>query len=425
MKRLGMLVAAAAVILTTAVPAKAQQPNFTVTFGGQMRVFGLVWDNMTDFADTNKLNPIQKLTGVAATASIPQNKDSESYYFQRWRLYTTVESADKNAKVVWAIEVGDITWGLGGGANGNNFNGVTARTGNNTGGQFGADGVDVETKNLYLQFNIPWVPNSNILLGIHNVIFLTSPAGAYMDDDGAGIQLNFKWDPVDLQLYTIKALEGNSTNIRSNADDNDLYAVRIGFNLTPDWRFTLEGLVFDQQCLANRAAVAPAVGTCVSDNFADSYWVGGTAAGKIGPATLHGTFVYGNRRLWSVPAQKLLDQRGFGMQIVAQVPIGPVATWWHGWYTDGDKNSIVGGGCADVTGHPNCNNLPAGIEFATNSTNNTNLIKKSDKLPIPDYGASWSNVPFILEFIRGLSTIGAPGFGSTHYSDVTGTWGLG
>src|SRR5262249_35966075 len=87
MKRLGMLVAAGAGILTTAVPAKAQQPNFTVTFGGQMRVFGLVWDNMTDFADTNKVNPVQKQVGVTngggALTTSTANKDSESYYFQR------------------------------------------------------------------------------------------------------------------------------------------------------------------------------------------------------------------------------------------------------------------------------------------------------------------------------------------------------
>src|SRR5262249_7795038 len=88
-------------------------------------------------------------------------------------------------------------------------------------------------------------------------------------------------------------------------------------------------------------------------------------------------------------------------------------------------NSIAGGGCADVTAHPNCGNLPAGVELATNSTNNTNLIKKSDKLPIPDYGAAWTNVPFIAEFLRGLSPIGGPGFGSTLYNDATGTYGVG
>ena len=44
------------------------------------------------------------------------NRDSKSFYFQRWRLFTNVESADKKARAVWALEVGDITWGTGGGA---------------------------------------------------------------------------------------------------------------------------------------------------------------------------------------------------------------------------------------------------------------------------------------------------------------------
>src|SRR5262249_42744873 len=190
------------------------------------------------------------------------------------------------------------------------------------------------------------------------------------------------------------------------------YAARLGINITPDVRVTLEGLVFDQQCLANRnvttGTTTTATGTCVSDNWGDSRWIGLTAAGKLGGASLHGTFVYGNRKMWSVPAQKTVNQEGYGIQLVAQLPIGPVATWWQGWYTTGDKNSIAGGGCADVTAHPNCGNLPAGVELATNSTNNTNLIKKSDKLPIPDYGASWTNVPFIAEFLRGPHTTRGP-----------------
>ncbi len=85
MKRLAMTVVAVAVILMSAMPAKAQQQNFTVTFGGQMRVFGLVWDNMTDFTDTGKSS---KLFGSTLIGSA---KDSEAYYFQRWRLFTTVE----------------------------------------------------------------------------------------------------------------------------------------------------------------------------------------------------------------------------------------------------------------------------------------------------------------------------------------------
>ena len=51
------------------------------------------------------------------------NRDSNSFYFQRWRLFTNVESADKKAKAVWGLEVGDITWGTGGGASGGEYRG--------------------------------------------------------------------------------------------------------------------------------------------------------------------------------------------------------------------------------------------------------------------------------------------------------------
>ncbi len=415
MKRLALTVVAVAVILMSAMPAKAQQQNFTVTFGGQMRVYGLVWDNFTDFTDTNKASKIfdQSLVGRA--------KDSEAYYFQRWRLYTTVESADKNAKVVWAIEVGDITWGLGGGASGDEYGtGVNTRNGTSQGGGLGADGANVETKNLYLQFNIPWVPNANILLGAHNIVFLNTPAGAFMDDDGWGIQLNFKWDPVDLQLYTVKIDE----NTRASADDNTMYAARFGVNLPGATRVTAEFLTVDQQCFARRAAAAGTTGSCVSADFLDTWWGGLTAGTKIADITLHGAFVYGQRQLWSATNQNIVEESGWGAQVVAQVPIGPVATWWHGWYTSGDKARITGGGCEDVTSHPGCGKLIQGLDFSTNA-NSTNLLGDSDKLPIPITGASWANVPFIMEFIKGLTTIGAPGFGSTHYADSTGTWGIG
>jgi hypothetical protein len=246
-----------------------------------------------------------------------------------------------------------------------------------------------------------------------------------MDDDGWGIQLNFKWDPVDLQLYTVKIDENN----RANADDNDMYAARLGFNITPDTRLTAEFMVVNTQCMARRAAVAGGTGTCVSTDFGDNFWGGLTAATKIGPASLHGSFVYGQRTLFSAPRaavglSETIEEAGFGLQFVAQVPLGPLATWWHAWYESGDKTRIAGGGCEDVTAHPACTSLVPGIDFTTNN-NSTKLIADSDRLPLPITQASWSSVPYVMEFIRGMASIGAPGFGSTHYSDSTGTYGFG
>src|SRR5439155_12085253 len=129
---------------------------------GQARVVGAASDNVTDFVDTK------------ATTF----KDSFHDISNRFRLWTNVTSGDKHAGAVWALEVGDIIWGTGGGAAGQDgFNGgcsiqgigtcasPTGRVGNGAGGALGADGVNVETKHAYLWFDIPVVPDARLTLG--------------------------------------------------------------------------------------------------------------------------------------------------------------------------------------------------------------------------------------------------------------------
>src|SRR5262245_57600133 len=94
MKRALALLVGGVLILGSALAAHAQGP--TVSFGGQMRIYGFTTNNLTDFTDS-------KGTGLF--------RDSTSFYFQRFRLFTTIESADKKARAYWALEIGDITWG--------------------------------------------------------------------------------------------------------------------------------------------------------------------------------------------------------------------------------------------------------------------------------------------------------------------------
>src|SRR5262249_11768811 len=168
MKRALALLVGGVLILGSALAAHAQAP--TVSFGGQMRVYGFAFNNITDFKDSGP-------NGA--------NRDSQSFYFQRWRLWTNVESADKKAKAVWGLEVGDITWGTGGGTSGGEFRGCpgrapfvpnvtvtvpggapgqpagtgattvtqprsNVRVGNGAGGCLGNDGVHVEAKHPYI-----------------------------------------------------------------------------------------------------------------------------------------------------------------------------------------------------------------------------------------------------------------------------------
>jgi hypothetical protein len=406
MKRMALLVAVGALVLGAAWPAMAQAPAFTVTFGGQFRAAGIAFNNIADFTDTDT---------AACTQAGLSCKDSDSFMHERFRLFTTVESADKKARVYWALEIGDLAFGAGGGASGAEYGGTTTRVGNGSGGGLGNDGVNVETKNLYLWFEIPGVPGLSALIGMHNIVWLNQPVGAFLDDDAMGIQLNWKSDFMDVQLWMAKADENN----RQDADDNDLYAARFGINVTPDIRITVEGLGLNSQCFARRSVVLG--GTCVSSDPFDTFWVGTTVGAKVGTINLDGTFVYGQRQLYSALLDRNVEEKGWGVNFTARVPIGPVSTWFNAWYTTGDERRPVG--TPRATGAPS-SALNVGQDFSTVS-NTTRLNQDSDKLPVPIAGASWLGAPFIGELLNHSRTTGNISFGQPLYNDWSGTWGVG
>jgi hypothetical protein len=406
-----------------------------VSFGGQMRVYGFVFNNITDFTDSGP-------NGA--------NRDSQSFYFQRWRLFTNVESADKKAKAVWGLEVGDITWGTGGGTSGGEYRGCpgrapfvpnvtvpvpggspgapgttatgtvtqpgsNVRTGNGAGGCLGNDGVNVETKHAYIWVDTgQWVPGSAITLGIQSISFLAGPLGPYFDDDGAAIKVNMKFDPVDVEAYTAKHGEGNN----SNADDTDLYVGRVGVNFTKDIRATVEGMLVNEQ---SRPGF----------NLGDTFFVGATVGAKLGTIQLDGAVVYG-MRAFAPSASSIaaghnpgdpFSEEGVGGFVTAQVPIGPVNVFVVGWYTTGDSDVGPAGCGISGTGvvTPR-SNVGCGAQGTARVLN-----KDSDKLPIPESGAGWfgGGGPYIAEWLFGNQLIGGPSIGQVHYADPTGTYGVG
>ena len=425
MKRALALLVGGVLILGSALAAHAQAP--TVSFGGQMRVYGFAFNNITDFTDSGP-------NGL--------HRDSQSFYFQRWRLWTNVESADKKAKAVWGLEVGDLTWGAGGGASGGEFAGcpgrapfvpnVTAnvpaggtttgtpgtptaatvtvtqpganvRVGNGAGGCTGADGVNVETKHAYIWLDTAqWVPGSSITLGIQNIVFMSGPLGGWFDDDAAAIKLNMKFDPVDVEVYTAKLGEG----VNANADDSDMYVARVGVNATKDIRLTVEGMLVDEKSLAG-------------SNLGDTFWVGTTVGANLGIVKLDGAFVYGQRQLdraASAGPGDPFQEAGWGAFVTAQLPVGPLNVFVVGWYTTGD-DTVGPAGCVGAGTNAGC------VAQGTART----LTKDSDKMAIPESGAGWfgGGGPFIAEWIFGNSSIGAPSIGQVHYADPTGTYGVG
>jgi hypothetical protein len=418
MKRALALLVGGVLILGSALAAHAQAP--TVSFGGVMRVYGFAMDNFSDFKSSD---------------GTPLNRDSNSVFFQRWRLFTNVESADKKAKAVWAVEVGDITWGQGGGANAGSYLGCPGQTapipgttvtipppagsppgtpgtvipvpagaaatgnrvGNGSGGCTGADGVNVETKHAYLSLNTSdWVPGTSAVLGIQYLGFMTGPLGDFAGDDMAGIALNWKGEMVDVQAWYAKAGEGNS----ANADDTDLWAVRVGANITKDLRLTLEGLMMDERSMPGQS-------------IGDSFWIGATVGAKIGDIGIDGQFVYGQRAIQSTGTPGSCGtpctESGFGAFLMARIPVGALTVNALGWYTTGDDSPTRGPGSGSGAA--------------------TRIAQDSDKLPLVHTGGSYFNGggPYMAEWLLGLSTTGnaCPGGCGDTFGDPTGTYGLG
>jgi hypothetical protein len=388
------MVAVGALLLGVALPAMAQQQTPTVTFNGEMRTIGFVSDNVSDYTDTQNNT----------------NRDSNSFYLQRFRLFTKVESADKKANAVWGLEIGDITWGTGGGSNGAEFGGTGSRVGNGAGGELGNDGVNVETKRLYLQFEVPFVPGARITAGIQGVSFLESSYINVFGDDASAIKVNWKLDPIDIEFYTVK-LEENS-RVKAG-DDNDMYVAKIGVNLTADTRITVEGMVIDQNCFST---VSGACGTPANISFGDNFWVGATARTKVAGISLDGTAVYGQRQLCAAAAGtsatgapttvcnaagNTFEESGWAFNATARMPIGPLTTTFSGFYTSGDSTRTPG------------------------SASNGLLTKDSDMFPLPVKGDSWSGPLYIAESITGVEYLANFGNGSPNDEAPSGLWGVG
>jgi hypothetical protein len=406
-------VAALLGLLAGAPIRAAAQDSYHIMAGGQLRVQGVAFDNIRDFKDSRD----------------GRFRDNESFYLSRFRLFLVNESLDWKARVVWAVEVGDIIWGDGGGASGDEYGtGTNARFGFSRGGGLGADGANVETKNLYVRFELPNIPHAQLRLGAAPFRFLPGarlpmfsadlfslcaclddrplPADVvfseFTSDDVFQVQLDWQltqwkrgYPDIDVQLMTGKAFEG----LLPSADDVDLYMARVGVLATDDLYLSLEGLIINQQDLAG-------------GRFGDTFWVGGSVRWEhelsdAGRLYVGVTGVYGQRAIKADtgatcggPTQPCREA-GFGVVAWLQ---GRTYDWivtGAGWYTSGDD------------------------QRSPRTRTNEALKNNSDRLPVPIAEKSWNNPPLIAEWVLSTSWLGAPELGQSRYMNLSGTFGTG
>jgi hypothetical protein len=127
--------------------------------------------------------------------------DATQYVTQRFRSYWNW-IASENLKLVYKNEI-DIEWGDSGPQNGRN-----------SGGGLSGDSVNLETKNIYLEFMVPDTP-VKATLGLQGI---TLHKGWFISDDAGGARFDMNFDPVSITAYWI-GVDGLEANDSVSSDD--------------------------------------------------------------------------------------------------------------------------------------------------------------------------------------------------------------
>jgi hypothetical protein len=115
------------------------------------------------------------------------NDDSTQYVTQRFRSYWEWTQSE-NLKLVYRNEI-DMEWG----------DSARGQANRNDGGAAGGDTVNLETKNIFLQFMVPDTP-VKATLGLQGV---TLHKGWFISDDVAGARFDMNFDPVSITAYWV------------------------------------------------------------------------------------------------------------------------------------------------------------------------------------------------------------------------------
>lgn len=224
------------------------------------------------------------------------NKDPDKLIDQRLRIRWE-NSLNDYVSVVWHGEV-DFYWG---GQSKGEIGG---------GGQFGGDGVNVETKHAYATVKVPETPLA-ATLGLQAM--WDNFGSLILDDDAAGIDLTMAMDQVRVSALYSKFSEGGT----KSEDDVDLWALRLGFKPMADLDLGVEGYWQNDNL-----------------NGGNLYWVGVRGAYSMGVANLSGQVVYNFGK-----EDSQTDVTGYHAQVKAGFSVAGVDAGVRLFYFSGDNDA--------------------------------------------------------------------------------------
>lgn len=294
MKKKLVILGAVALTAAAAVPALAIENEFH----GMYRLRA----NVTNFQTAG----LSGTTGVGAAATPTQLLSSESRSYtlfeQRARLQY-IAKANDDLKLVTHFEI-DSTWGDAAYSNGRGI-----------GGGIAADTVNLETKNVYLDFNLPSTP-INMKVGIQG--WTDAYKGVFMSDDVAGAVATGKFGPATATAAFFRTQEAGGTTALGKKNV-DVYV--LDAKMAPSKALTVGASYY----LANN-----------DNNYSGQqvHTIGLNAATKLGMADVDAFFLYQTGdELYAASGRDLSAMAG---QVAAKINLGKAAVRVAGLYASGD-----------------------------------------------------------------------------------------
>lgn len=244
------------------------------------------------------------LSNYSASGALAKEAPTQNYFVQRVRLGYTAK-ASEDLKLVTKFEL-DYNW------YGNSSYSV-ARGG---GGALGADSVNLETKNLYLDMNVVKGVNAKIGMQGYNDSF----KGIIFDADMAGILLAHEYDKASVTAGFFRFAD--STNTATWADIN-----KIG-------KYTQDMFSLDAKYSVSKEVKVGAAYYYISDNQTKSTVTPGALIGY----TVNGDKIYG---LGTTTTTSTNDTKVHTLGLNAEAAIGPLTLTGFALTQFGDLNATT------------------------------------------------------------------------------------
>lgn len=164
--------------------------------------------------------------GFFGAPSSSSADDLQRFFDTRLRLFFDLRPTSL-IRIHYQLEIGDITLGANNPPITDNTGHRLLNVGQGTGGEAGSDGINLETKNAFIDLQLPWVNGLRFRGGIFG--WGDQFDWTILATDFTGLQLTYERPAFWAQLTYLKFTEGS---LQTNSDDSDWFALDSRYPLT-------------------------------------------------------------------------------------------------------------------------------------------------------------------------------------------------